>query len=49
MSFKSKWACAVALAVVALSPLAASADTTMLYLTRHAEKASTGTDPALTP
>jgi phosphohistidine phosphatase SixA len=49
MSFKSKLACTLASALVALLPLAATADTTMLYLTRHAEKSSTGTDPALTP
>ncbi len=49
MSYTSKLACALALAFATLSPLAASAGTTMLYLTRHAEKASTGTDPALTP
>jgi broad specificity phosphatase PhoE len=40
--------CALALAVTTMLPLTASAEVTMIYLTRHAEKASETGDPALT-
>jgi broad specificity phosphatase PhoE len=40
--------CALALAVTTMLPMSASAEVTMIYLTRHAEKASENGDPALT-
>jgi phosphohistidine phosphatase SixA len=49
MGFQSRFIGAMALTLAAVIPLAASANATMIYLTRHAEKSATGTDPALTP
>lgn len=40
---------ALAVAFALAAPGLALADAHMIYLTRHAEKAATGTDPALTP
>jgi broad specificity phosphatase PhoE len=40
--------CTFAVTLATLLPGAASADTRFIYLTRHAEKAGAGTDPALT-
>lgn len=40
---------ALAVACALAAPGLALADAHMIYLTRHAEKAATGTDPALTP
>lgn len=39
----------LALACAMLAPCAAIADPGMIYLVRHGEKATVGTDPALTP
>ena len=48
MKFQSRVLCSIALVVAALAPSLASADAKFIYLTRHAEKSATGTDPALT-
>jgi broad specificity phosphatase PhoE len=48
MSSIRRFASALALALVAMLPMAASAEVTMIYLTRHAEKAAETGDPALT-
>jgi phosphohistidine phosphatase SixA len=48
MKFQSRVVCAVAFALAALAPTLAMADAKFIYLTRHAEKATTVTDPALT-
>ena len=44
----SRALCALALALGALLPLAATADAKFIYLTRHAEKSTVGADPELT-
>lgn len=49
MKFQSRLLCSIALVFAALAPSLASADAKFIYLTRHAEKSATGTDPALTP
>ncbi len=49
MKFQSRVLCSLALVLAALAPSLASADSKFIYLTRHAEKSATGTDPALTP
>jgi broad specificity phosphatase PhoE len=43
-----RFTCALALAVMTVLPLTATAEVTMIYLTRHGEKASETGDPALT-
>jgi phosphohistidine phosphatase SixA len=48
MTFQSRVICTFALALAALAPSLAMADARFIYLTRHAEKAATGADPALT-
>lgn len=48
MKFQSRVLCSIALVMAALAPTLASADAKFIYLTRHAEKSATGTDPALT-
>ena len=48
MKFQSRLLCSIALVLAALAPSLASADAKFIYLTRHAEKSATGTDPALT-
>lgn len=48
MSFQSRVLCTIAFTLAALSPTLALADARFIYLTRHAEKGATGTDPALT-
>ena len=48
MKFQSRVLCSIALALAALAPSFASADAKFIYLTRHAEKSATGTDPVLT-
>ncbi len=48
MTFTRRFTCALALAVVTMLPMTASAEVTMIYVTRHAEKASESGDPALT-
>jgi phosphohistidine phosphatase SixA len=48
MAFHYRYISAMALALATCMPLPASANATMIYLTRHAEKSATGTDPALT-
>lgn len=48
MSFQSRVLCTIAFALAALAPTLAMADAKFIYLTRHAEKGATGTDPALT-
>lgn len=48
MKFQSRLLCTFALLVATLAPSLAFADAKFIYLTRHAEKSSTGTDPALT-
>ncbi len=48
MGIKPTAAAGLALAMAMLLPLAAAAQDTMIYLTRHAEKAATATDPGLT-
>jgi phosphohistidine phosphatase SixA len=48
MTFHARLLCSFALALAALAPSIASADAKFVYLTRHAEKAATGADPALT-
>jgi broad specificity phosphatase PhoE len=48
MRFQSRVLCTIAFALAALAPTLAMADAKFIYLTRHAEKAATGTDPALT-
>ncbi len=49
MKFQSRLLCSIALIFAALAPSLASAEAKFIYLTRHAEKSATGTDPALTP
>ncbi|MEJ7807658.1 MAG: pre-peptidase C-terminal domain-containing protein [Telluria sp.] len=49
MKFQSRILCSIALVMAALAPSFASADAKFIYLTRHAEKSATGTDPVLTP
>lgn len=49
MGYHYRFIGAMALALATCMPLAASANATMIYLTRHAEKSATGSDPALTP
>ncbi len=48
MKYQSRLLCTIALVVAALAPSLASADAKFIYLTRHAEKSATGTDPVLT-
>lgn len=48
MKFQSRVLCSIALVLAALAPSFASADAKFIYITRHAEKSATGTDPALT-
>ena len=48
MKFQSRLLCSIALVRAALAPSFASADAKFIYLTRHAEKSATGTDPVLT-
>jgi len=47
MNAYARLLCTCALTLASLFPAAASADTRFIYLTRHVEKAGTGTDPAL--
>ncbi len=48
MTLISRTLCTIALAGAAFAPGWAVADAKFIYLTRHAEKAATGTDPVLT-
>jgi phosphohistidine phosphatase SixA len=48
MKFQSRVLCTIAFALATLAPTIALADAKFIYLTRHAEKSSTGSDPALT-
>lgn len=48
MKLFSRTLCAVALAALTALPTLALADAKFIYLTRHAEKSATGTDPVLT-
>lgn len=49
MHKRNRLLCSLGLAMALLSPLAALADPTVIYLVRHGEKEATGKDPALTP
>jgi phosphohistidine phosphatase SixA len=49
MQLTRRFTGAMALALASLFPLTASAEATMIYLTRHGEKTAAAGDPALTP
>jgi broad specificity phosphatase PhoE len=49
MTLQARLLCSIALVVATLAPGLALADAKFIYLTRHAEKSATGTDPELTP
>ena len=49
MSLLARLSAITALALTMLTPLAAPAEPSMIYLVRHGEKASEGKDPDLTP
>ena len=46
---RSRWMAAFALAGALLAPALAMAETSIVYVTRHAEKGAEGKDPSLTP
>lgn len=48
MTLFSRTLCTIVLAAAASAPVLALADAKFIYLTRHAEKSATGTDPVLT-
>jgi broad specificity phosphatase PhoE len=49
MRIQSRALCSIVLLLAILAPCVASADAKFIYLTRHAEKSATGSDPVLTP